>query len=125
MGVVLIRISVIYFFIGVVMGSMIHAVPELRTLHPHWNLLGWVSFALAGLIYTLFPQAGSSKLGKIHFWLHTLGMPLMLLGLLFDGLGLPAVPYAPVGGLLIVIGVLLFAINVFVHVKLEIKSGGM
>lgn len=117
MGVIMIRISVLYFFIGTIMGIMIHAIPELRVVHPHWNLLGWVSFAISGLVYTVFPEAGNSRLGKIHFWLHTIGIPILLLGLFFSGLGLPAEPYAPIGGLLIVIGVLLFTINVFKNVN--------
>jgi cbb3-type cytochrome oxidase subunit 1 len=117
MGIIMIRISVLYFFIGTLMGIMIHAFPELRVVHPHWNLLGWVSLAISGLVYTVFPKAGSSRLGKVHFWLHTIGIPILLLGLFLSGMGLPAEPYAPIGGIFIVIGVLLFTINVFKYVN--------
>jgi cbb3-type cytochrome oxidase subunit 1 len=124
MGVLILRISALYFLIGTVMGILIHAIPELRVVHPHWNLLGWVSFAIAGLIYCVFPEAGSSKLGKVHFWLHAIGMPILLLGLFLAGMGLPAEPFAPIGGLLIIIGVLLFTINVFKNVKLTAFTHG-
>ncbi|MFP3122598.1 cytochrome-c oxidase [Ectobacillus funiculus] len=118
MGVIMLRISAVYFLIGTLMGVMIHALPMLRVVHPHWNLLGWVSFSIAGLVYTVFPAAGKSKLGIFHFWLTVIGMPLLFIGLFLSGIGLPAEPYAPIGGLLIIIGALLFTINVFKHVKL-------
>jgi cbb3-type cytochrome oxidase subunit 1 len=119
MGIMMVRISVVYFFIGVVLGILIHVTPELATVHPHWNLLGWVSFALGGVVYCVFPKAGASKLGKAHFWLHLVGIPILLFGLLRFGMGQPAEPFAPLGGLLIVVGALLFMINVFLNVKLD------
>jgi cbb3-type cytochrome oxidase subunit 1 len=119
MGIVMIRISVLYFAVGVIMGILIHAIPELRAVHPHLNLLGWVSLALAGLIYTIFPQAGNSKLGKIHFWLHVVGIPVLLFGLFQIGYGRSGLPFAPLGGLLIVIGTILFAVNLFLNTKPE------
>ncbi|MDQ0914906.1 cytochrome-c oxidase [Paenibacillus sp. V4I5] len=100
MGIMMFRISVVYFFIGVVLGILIHVMPEQAVVHPHWNLLGWVSFALGGIVYCLFPKAGTSKLGKAHFWLHLLGIPILLYGLLRVGMGQPAEPFAPLGGLL-------------------------
>ena len=117
MGIWMIRVSVLYFFIGVIMGMMIHAMPLLISVHPHWNLLGWVSLALGGLVYHVFPKAGASRLGKAHFWLHAIGIPFLAFGLLRVGQGQPAEPFAPLGGLLIIVGTLCFLINVFLHVK--------
>ncbi|WP_240633471.1 cytochrome-c oxidase [Paenibacillus montanisoli] len=121
-GIMMVRISVIYFFIGVLLGILIHKVPELAAVHPHWNLLGWVSFALGGIVYCVFPKAGASRLGKAHFWLHLAGIPLLLYGLLRLGIGQSAEPFAPIGGLLIAAGALAFVINVFRNVKIDLKQ---
>ena len=56
---------------------------HLSPVHVHINLLGWVSLAVAGIIYTLYPQVATTKLAKIHFWLHNLSLPFMMLGLGF------------------------------------------
>ena len=83
MGSRLIKISAIYFVIGVSLGlymSIVHSY-VLTSVHVHINLLGWVSLALAGIIYTLFPDLASTKLAKIHFWLHNITLPIMMLGL--------------------------------------------
>lgn len=117
MGIWMIRVSVFYFFIGVVMGMMIYALPIFAWVHPHWNLLGWVSLALGGIIYHMFPKAGASRLGKTHFWLHVTGIPVLSFGLLRVGLDQPAEPFAPIGGLLIIVGTLIFLINVFLNVN--------
>ena len=34
--------------------------------------------ALAGLIYTVYPKAASSRLARIHFWLHSTALPAMM-----------------------------------------------
>lgn len=47
--------------------------------HAHINLLGWVSLALSGVIYQLFPLAGENKLAVLHFWLQMIGVPLLTL----------------------------------------------
>ncbi len=117
MGVRLIQISVVYFFIGTILGMLIHSTPELANVHPHFNLLGWVSLALAGGIYHMFPKAGESALGKIHFWLHVIGIPVMVIGLALDGFGIDLGPIVPIGALIVIIGTLFFMINVLKHVR--------
>ncbi|CAM4123383.1 hypothetical protein Gste01_02546 [Geobacillus stearothermophilus ATCC 7953] len=55
MGVKLIKISVVYFVIGVCIGlgmSMTHSF-ALTPVHVHINLLGWTALTLAGIIYHL------------------------------------------------------------------------
>ncbi|MET1032073.1 MAG: cytochrome-c oxidase, partial [Domibacillus tundrae] len=68
-----------------------------------------------GLIYHFYPAAARTKLARIHFWLHNIGLPIMMTAIGFqiwtgDAAFMPA---AIIGSLLIVIGVLLFAINLF------------
>jgi cbb3-type cytochrome oxidase subunit 1 len=40
---------------------------QFTSAHAHINLLGWVSLAITGGIYHIFPTAGENKLAKIHF----------------------------------------------------------
>ncbi|WP_047155375.1 cbb3-type cytochrome c oxidase subunit I [Aneurinibacillus tyrosinisolvens] len=86
--------------------------------HAHINLLGWTSLALAGIIYYLFPAAAENKLAKVHFWLHNVGLPVMMIGLVVLESGNPAVePVIAIGASLTSIGVICFVINVLVNVK--------
>jgi cbb3-type cytochrome oxidase subunit 1 len=113
--------STLYFVIGVVMG-MAMSISEVYTLspvHAHINLLGWVSMALGGVLYHLFPAAANSKLGKWHFWLHMIGIPLMMAGLT----GLLALENkgfiigTSIGGIFVVVGAILLFINAIRHIK--------
>ncbi|WP_342041535.1 cytochrome-c oxidase [Bacillus sp. OTU2372] len=120
MAVKLIKISVIYFVIGVLIGmymSMTEAF-DLTPVHVHINLLGWMSMALAGLIYVGFPNAAETKLAKVHFWLHNISLPIMMIGLALLVSGVDSAgPTVAVGGTLLVIGIIVFAINILKNVK--------
>ncbi|MFS0863023.1 cytochrome-c oxidase [Fredinandcohnia sp. 179-A 10B2 NHS] len=119
-GVRFIKISVLYFLIGVLlgMGMSMSGAHTLVGVHAHVNLLGWVSMALAGVIYYLFPHAGESKLGKAHFWLHNIGLPVMMVGLTLLMQGNTALePVIAVGGTITTLAVILFVVNVFLNVK--------
>ncbi len=120
MGIKLIKISVVYFMIGVCIGlymSMVHDY-TLAPVHVHINLLGWTALTLAGIIYHLFPAVSSTKLAKAHFWIHNIGLPLMMIGLFLFVLGNEAViPVIATGGVLTTVGVLLFGYNVLKELK--------
>ncbi|MCH1626188.1 cytochrome-c oxidase [Fredinandcohnia quinoae] len=120
MGVRLIKISVVYFLIGVGLGmymSMAHNY-TLTGVHVHINLLGWASMGLAGIYYHLFPQAGESKIGTAHFWLHNIGLPIMMIGLAALVLGNASFePVVAVGGTITTLGIILFVVNILVNVK--------
>jgi len=118
-GIIWIRIAVLYFVFAVIFGMAIGITQQfqLTTVHAHANLLGWVSLALAGIIYHLFPKASVSVLGKCHFWLHNIGLPLMVVGLYVRMMELAPLPLIEIGGMLAIIGILLFAVNVFANMK--------
>lgn len=122
MGIKLIKISVVYFVIGVCLG-MYMSITEKFTftpVHVHINLLGWTALTLAGLIYVFFPKAGETTLAKIHFWLHNIGLPVMMIALAFLVSGSTgAGPFVAIGGTLTVLGVILFAINILKNLKPE------
>lgn len=122
-GMTLIKISTIYFVMGILLGYYMSIVHDyaLTPVHVHINLLGWTALTLAGILYHLFPQLAASKLGKIHFWLHNIGLPLMMAGL-FLMITLQLESLTPViagGATLTTAGILFFALNVWVHLKEE------
>lgn len=121
MGAKFLKIAAVYFVIAILLGLTMGIIHDftLTSVHAHLNLLGWVSMSLFGLIYHFYPAAGETKLAKTHFWLHNLGVPIMQGGLaimILTGNG-SFVIAAIVAAIAVVLGGILFAINVFKHVK--------
>jgi cbb3-type cytochrome oxidase subunit 1 len=120
MGIKFIKISVVYFVIGVLLGMYMSMTQkfDFTPVHVHINLLGWMSMALAGLIYCVFPSAAETTMAKVHFWLHNISLPIMMIGLAFLVSGVTkAEPAVATGGTLMVLGVIVFAINVLRNIK--------
>ena len=115
------KVAVIYFLIGtvwgVVMGSSQHF--EYTSAHAHINLLGWVSLGLIGVIFKSFPEIGSGTLATAQFWLHNIGLPLLVVSMVFFARGEESlgIPFAASGGLLIISSVIVFAVNIFKRIK--------
>ena len=120
MGILMIKISVIYLFIGTALGMYISIVGDfiLSTVHTHVSLLGWTTMTLAGIIYHTFPKMTQSVLCKIQFYLFNIGLPIMLIALTFQQTGTEGmVPIISIGASLTSIAILLFTINVFTSLK--------
>ena len=120
MGKMMIKISVIYLFIGAALGMYISIVGEfvLSTVHSHVSLLGWTTMTLAGIIYHTFPKMTQSVLSKIQFYLLNIGLPIMLIGLAFNQMGTDGmVPIISTGASLVSLVILIFTINVFTSLK--------
>ncbi|MFB9276353.1 cytochrome-c oxidase [Cohnella cellulosilytica] len=113
--------ATLYLVIGVLMGMGMSMTENytLSPVHAHINLLGWVSMALGGILYHLFPNAAKSRLGKWHFWLHMIGIPLMMAGLasLLLTENSSFVPLVSVGGVMVVAGAVLLMINAAKHMR--------
>jgi hypothetical protein len=119
-GVLWIKAAVIYFMLGIGLGIYMGASGDhlLVPVHAHFNLLGWASLALVGLIYHQFPVAGSHRLATIQFWLHNLGLltaMALLVAILRGNSSLE--PVIGVASIVIGASVVLFAINVFQNVR--------
>jgi len=114
MGIWLIRISVIYLFIGTALGMYMSITEDfgLSSVHTHITLLGWTTMTLAGLIYYLFPKVAQSALCKIQFILFNIGLPIMLAGLVFLLSGFDAVVVVSIGATITSIAILVFTINI-------------
>ncbi|MFH1489573.1 MAG: cytochrome-c oxidase [Pseudomonadota bacterium] len=119
MGIWLIKISVVYLFIGTALGMYMSITGDfgLSTVHTHITLLGWTTMTLAGLIYHFFPKAAQSTLCKIQFILFNTGLPVMLAGWAFYIMGLISVVVVSVGATITSLATLLFTINILTCLK--------
>lgn len=120
------KIAVVYLFVGACLGLAmgISGKFTLAPVHAHLLLLGWVSLALAGLVYHWYPTASATRLAHLHFWLHNIGLPGFMIGLTVMLTGeeriLPLVAGFAVMALL---GLGLFAANVLFNIKPVDRAG--
>ncbi|MFK4998869.1 cytochrome-c oxidase [Bacillus sp. N9] len=98
--------------------SMFH-VFNLATVHVHVNLLGWMSLSIAGILYISFPQLSETTAAKTHFWLHNLGLPVMMFSIALAILNVSDVffPIATIAGAVTVIGIFFFGYNVLRNLR--------
>jgi hypothetical protein len=116
----LLQMSVLYLIVGILLGVGMGIASDftLRGVHVHLNLLGWGTMALMALIYKTYPDAAATKLAKVHFWLHSIGLPLLMIALAVMFLGNPKA--GPVVGILSIItglGVIAFCINILRFIR--------
>ena len=114
MGLNFIRIAVIYLVIGTSLGIAM-GISQRFTLipvHAHVLLLGWATLAIAGVVYQLYPMAANTRLARIHFWLHNLGLPVFMVALALMISGNESVlPVVAIAALVVLLGLVLFAAN--------------
>ena len=112
-------VAVLYLLGGLLVGMYMggsHDL-ELRPLHTHLNLLGFVMMTLFALVYRQFLQMECGRMAPIHFWLYqvgVLGMLLALLGVAWRLAGEDML--APLRGAsegLVVLGVMVFGLCVW------------
>ncbi|KQV45681.1 cytochrome-c oxidase [Massilia sp. Root335] len=119
-GIIWLKLAVVYLIVGISLGIAMGASQNftLRPVHAHINLLGWTTMALAGLIYSVFPKAGESRLARLHFWLLNLALPVMmgaLSMLLFGHVGIA--PLLAVSEIIAALAIVAFAANLFLNLK--------
>ena len=113
-----IRIAVVYFLIGVLLGNYMGATMNFidRPVHVHINLLGWVSMALFGLLYLRYDKVRNSKLAAWHFWLTNISLPPMMLSLSLMMHGnASAGPVVGITSAVTGVATLLLVINIFTN----------
>ena len=121
MGVLLIRIAVVYLVVGAVLGFTMGILQKfsLQPVHAHLLLAGWATLGLAGIIYHLHPAAAVTRLARWHFWLHNLGLPVFMAALgaaLLTGRE-ELVPVIAAGATVLLAGLVTFAANVLLNVR--------
>ena len=116
----LIRIAVLYFVIGATMGIVMGIQHDFRLapVHAHINLLGWASLAVIGVVYHAYPDAASTRLATMHFWIHNTALPVFMVGLALALTGHESfLPMAIAGAIVVFIGILVFAVNIWRTVR--------
>ena len=107
--------AVLYALVGMCVGIWMGASGDhtLSPVHAHINLLGWASLALMGAFYGLAGERAPKRLGWTNFAVSNVGnvlsLPLLAMLLLGDTRVLPAMA---VGELLMVAGMVLFAVSI-------------
>ena len=120
LGFTLIKIASAYMILGLLLGIGMGITQNfsLSSVHSHISLLGWLTMAVTGIIYTLLPGYTQGTLPKVHFWLHNIGLPIMMIGLAMFLLGYTQImKVIASGSLLILIGLAAFAINLIIGGK--------
>lgn len=88
-----IRTSVVYLFIatviGVIMAVSQDTIIDLRFIHVHLNLLGWMSMMIYGVGYHIFPRFSgrplwSERIAVLQFWTAQIGLLGMCLFYFLD-----------------------------------------
>ena len=113
----LLRIAVLYWIVAVCWGIYMGATEDFTdvAVHAHLNLLGWVSLGLCGIVYALAPHLAETGLAKVHFWLHNIGLPLLMLGVWLIHHGRPEIggPLAGIFSIVMGVGILGFGVNLW------------
>jgi hypothetical protein len=110
------KTAVVFLLIGISMGLQmaISGTHNVIGPHAHANLLGWVTMALFGTYYALNPAKAASRLATVQFWTYTGGVAVLIPSLYMLYLGYPAFePLTAISSLVILLGVVMFAVVIF------------
>jgi cbb3-type cytochrome oxidase subunit 1 len=106
--------ATIYVAIGMVWGIVMSATMDhsLAPAHAHLNLIGWVTMALFGIYYHNVPTAAETHLAKFHFAVATLGVLLIVPGIVM-AITQSGETLAKAGSALTLLSMLIFVFTVF------------
>jgi heme/copper-type cytochrome/quinol oxidase subunit 1 len=114
--------AIVYAILGMSLGLHMGLSQDHSQMptHAHLMVVGWVSFALFGVFYHLFPSTTGSLLAKIQFWLAQLSLVTIVVALylLFSGHA-GADPLAGIGSIGLLLAMILFGL-----IALPILRGG-
>ena len=109
----------VYLVVGILFGMYMGGSGDhsLAPVRAHINLLGFTLMTVFGIGYRLVPGLAEGSLPKVHFWLHQVGVLLLMLGLFLLMTGRVAEatigPAFPVLEGAILIGVVLWLVGVY------------
>lgn len=83
----------------------------LSPAHAHLNLIGWTTMALFGIYYALTPRAAVGLLPKVHFALATIGLVLVVPGIVM-ALTQQGETLAKIGSVLTILSMIVFLYTV-------------
>jgi cbb3-type cytochrome oxidase subunit 1 len=116
---VLLGISAVYFLLGIALGLHMGLIADYRlwVVYAHIGGLGWLSLGLVGAIYLARPALSQNVFAILHFWMHMIGLPVMLIGLTMTQLDAFATGHllGVIGAVMLLIGALALAINFWIN----------
>jgi hypothetical protein len=98
--------AVVGMLLGLYMG--IASDTKLLTVHVAMMLSGFVTLALYGVLYRLWPAMKKSPLALAQFWISAIGVAVIIIGSYFlvtNG----SIPLAAIGSLAMIVGAALMA----------------
>jgi hypothetical protein len=119
------RLAAIYALAGMSLGMWMAISGDHGQFptHAHINLVGWVSFAIYGLVYRAYPAAAQSLLARWHFGLANLGALLLAVGvagILAGHQGFE--PVAGLGGMVTLLGAAVFTTILFRRIGISLPG---
>jgi hypothetical protein len=114
--VVFIGLGLIFLVVGMGFGlwmGISHHL-EFAASHAHWNLVGFVTSTLYGLIHRAYPKLAESKLTWTQCILHVAGVLIFAPGIILAVLTQQVIA-AAIGGVLIILAALMFMWIYFSH----------
>jgi cbb3-type cytochrome oxidase subunit 1 len=105
--------AVVYAVAGMALGLVMGMTQDHTQMptHAHVLLIGWVSFAIYGVFYHLFPEAAASRLAAAHFWLAQASFLALIAGLFLFFSGNPgAEPIAAAASSGYLVSMILFCV---------------
>ncbi len=113
-------VAVIYAICGMLWGMHMGETGDHSMLpaHAHWNLLGWVGMSIYGAFYALARDTVPPKFAWATFILANLGMVVLIPFLVIfiqggEDMNSPYIPELIVGEVLTLLGMISFAVSVW------------
>lgn len=108
-------VTIVIFGMALGLYMAVSDVHILMPVHAHMNVIGWLSFFAIGLYYRAHPEAAVGPLPLAQYWFLLIGILLMIVSLSFLLLTADAFwgPIAGLSGVLMLIGMILFAVTVY------------
>ncbi|HEX3216735.1 MAG TPA: hypothetical protein VHR67_07725 [Aestuariivirgaceae bacterium] len=104
--------SIAFGLLGMLLGlaMAIRQDHSAMPAHAHILVIGWLSFAVFGLFYHLFPTAAASVAARIHCWLAATAAPVLFIAVYLVVTGNTAVePLAAISSIAYALSFLAFA----------------
>lgn len=114
--VVFIGLGLIFLVVGMAFGMWMGITNnmQLAPAHAHWNLVGFVTSTLYGLIHRAYPRLATSKLTWIQCITHVVGVLIFAPGIILAITGHGEIGVI-IGGVLIIAAALMFMWIYYTH----------
>jgi hypothetical protein len=107
--------AILYGLLGLLLGNIMGASGDHSQMptHAHVMLIGWVSFAIFGMFYHVFPERARALPARLHFWLAQVSFLALAVGLflIFSG-RIAGEPIAAIASVAYLLSMLLFGLVV-------------